>query len=204
MKFNGDTYIACGTSPRVRTSGVGVGDNFDNSVYDLIEFNGELIAGGSFDNAGATVLNGVAKWDGISWQPLDMGLDGTVFDLEIWDDKLVAVGSFEGSIAGNMNCNGVAVWNGLSWDAMGTGLSGTFGIQALKALANGPELIIGGSFSSGNGVLSPNVIKWNGSNFEAIAGGVPEPIGEIAISAGKLYIANAYIISNSNFLLRLD
>lgn len=203
VKLGSETFIACGASPRVRSNGVQVGNDLDGPAYDLIEFEGELIAGGGFSTSGATAVNNVARWNGLEWLPLGTGLDGTVADLDIWEGKLVAVGSFEQNGDGNTDCKHVAVWDGVSWEPLGTGLSGSV-VVGRKALNNGTELIIGGTFSYGGGVLSPNVIKWNGTNYEALAGGAPESIGEMAIYDGDLYISNQFLITNTNFLLRLD
>lgn len=203
VKVDGVLYTGCSIAPYIRALGSQVGNDLDGNVSDLIEFNGELIAGGNFANSGPTSVNNIAKWNGIEWLPLGTGLDGTVVDLELYDGKLIAVGSFNQNGDGNVNCSRVAVWDGSTWEPLGTGLTGGSN-SARKALANGDELFIGGSFDSGGGVLSPNVIKWTGTDYESVAGGAPAFIGEMAIYDGKLYVANQFIIANSNFLLRLD
>lgn len=203
VSFQGDIFVTCGAAPRVRKAGVQAGDDLDASVFDLIEYNGELYAGGAFENSGANPMKGVAKWDGTNWQPVGSGLDGTVLDLEIYNGNLIAVGNFDQNGNGNTDCRNIASWNGSTWTPLGTGLNG-FSDAGRKALANGSELIIGGTFETAGGVNSPNVVKWNGTNYEAIAGGAPESIGEIAIVNGILYVANQFELTNSNFLLRLN
>jgi hypothetical protein len=48
----------------------------NSTVYALTEFNGELIAGGSFTTAGGTNCMRIARWDGNTWQPLGSGMGG--------------------------------------------------------------------------------------------------------------------------------
>ncbi len=203
-RYNGELYYSCGVAPFIRnTSGTSLGDNLDGAVYDLVVYNGELIAAGSFSNSGATAVSKVAKWNGTEWLPLATGLSGTVRDLEVYNGKLVAVGNFTQNGDGNTACRYAAMWDGTSWLPFGSGISGGLN-GAFVALTNGSELIIGGQFDGGGGVSSPNLIKWDGSAFKAIASGAPDIIGQMTIWNGKLYVANQFLISNGNFLLRLD
>lgn len=208
VKYNGEYIGAFGTDPRVRISANGgnwtqVGNGLNGSVRSLIEYNGELIAAGGFTASGSTALNHIARWNGSEWLPLGQGLSGSVSDLAVYEGKLIAVGSFTQSGDGNTSCRYVAAWNGSTWQSLGGGLSG--GVNgAIAVLSYGNQLFIGGEFDSADGVISSNVIKWNQNGWQSLAGGVSNIIGELAIYNGHLYVANAYIISNGNFLYRLD
>lgn len=46
------------------------------SVYCLMEYNGDLIAGGQFDFAGDVAADNIARWNGAQWRPLGAGVGG--------------------------------------------------------------------------------------------------------------------------------
>lgn len=95
-----------------------LGDGLDDEVYSLKVFDDgsgpALYAGGWFwyDGSGETLLNCIAKWDGMSWQPLGYGTDFDVYALEPYDDgsgpALYAGGWF--SRAGDYVSCGIAKW----------------------------------------------------------------------------------------------
>lgn len=204
-KYNDNFYAACGIAPYIRSNESGpwadVGDGLDAKVFDLINFDGKLVAGGGFTSSGSTSLNRVAQWDGTSWTPLGQGLDGTVTDLLIHDGKLIALGYFESSGSGNTNCSYVAQWDGTSWTDVGGGLVG--GGSARKGISYGDQLIIGGEFTGSASVLSSNIIKFDGTSWQTLGGGVSERIEELDVYNGRLYVANGPSFG-SNFILRLD
>ena len=54
-------------------------DGFANGAVLALKFyKGELIAGGTFDSTGTTVLNCLAKWDGTSWTSFHGGVKGGI------------------------------------------------------------------------------------------------------------------------------
>jgi hypothetical protein len=87
-----------------------------------------------------------------------------------------------------------------------TGLtSSEVGINGLstaivEALAvDGTDLYVGGRFTAGNGVVSHNFIKWNGTTWVAMGSGIqdsaPEPdlhINSIAVSGTKVFVAGSF------------
>ena len=83
-------------------------------VHALTVYNGELIAGGEFTNAGGVPANYIAKWNGISWSPLGSGTNAEVDALTVFNGELIAGGRFTN--AGGVDVNFIAKWNGTSWD----------------------------------------------------------------------------------------
>src|SRR5688572_22418011 len=51
-----------------------VGGGVNDEVLALAVFNGDLIAGGLFYNAGGVPVSHIARWDGRSWHPLGSGV----------------------------------------------------------------------------------------------------------------------------------
>ncbi|MGE0143108.1 MAG: hypothetical protein AB7T19_07470 [Planctomycetota bacterium] len=68
--------------------GPGPGGSILESVDVLLNWNGQLIAGGGFRGAGGP--DHIAQWDGTAWQPLGAGFPGRVTALATWTGKLVA------------------------------------------------------------------------------------------------------------------
>jgi hypothetical protein len=99
----------------------------DSGVRDLAIHNGLLVAGGSFSTVGATTVNNVAMWDGLTWSalsgPSGVGTDGPVFAVASHWGFLFAGGDF--SSAGGQAVTNIARWNGSAWsDVPGGGFTG--------------------------------------------------------------------------------
>ena len=78
-------------------------------IYDLALINGQLYATGTFEFAGDTAVQNIARWDGGTWHPLGSGVNGTGFQLAIGPTKeLYVVGQF--TEAGGKAAPGIAVW----------------------------------------------------------------------------------------------
>jgi hypothetical protein len=82
-------------------------------VLDIEVFQDTLYACGNFSASGETILNGIAKWDGEYWLPVDSGFNSFVTDLAVIDNKLHAVGWF--TLSGNTQLNGLAVLQDVQW-----------------------------------------------------------------------------------------
>ena len=80
-----------------------MGLGLDNYGFALVEYNSNLIAGGTFLNAGGTPASNVAKWDGTAWSKLGNGSGNTVQCLIIYNSNLYA--------AGNMSPGYIIKWN---------------------------------------------------------------------------------------------
>lgn len=140
------------------------------AVWSLLALpNGDLIAGGNFQTAGGASANSVARWDGVAWSPLGLGLSGGSFIFEtgvtslvrMANGDLVAGGSFpfiDGVIANGT----VARWNGSSW----TNLNGPTGqVTSMATLTNG-DLVA----SQSSIFLSGSTSVWNGSTWSPLPG----------------------------------
>lgn len=173
-KWNGKTWSALGS---------GIAGDF-TKVYALAVFDDgggpALYAGGQFTMAGGVAANGIAKWDGSMWTPLDTGLGGMepiVYALAVFDDgsgpALYAGGKF--TAAGGVDANHVAKWNGKTWSALGSGIGGTYSyVNALTVFddGGGPALYAGGGFS---------IAKWNGSNWSPVGSGVSGTVRALTV-----------------------
>jgi hypothetical protein len=132
-----------------------------------------LYAGGTFNSAGGTAANNVAKWDGVHWSPLGAGTSGGwVNALAVFDDgsvpALYAGGNFES--AGGSPASKIAKWNGASWSALGPGVSAG-GVSALAVFDDGTgrALYAGGKFTIPGG---RDIARWNGASWSPVGGPV--------------------------------
>ncbi len=63
-------------------------------VNALAVYNGSIIAGGYFSQAGTQACRNIARWNGVVWQPLGPGLNDQVEALCVSDGELYAGGNF--------------------------------------------------------------------------------------------------------------
>jgi len=144
----------------------------------------QLVAGGSFSQAGGVSLPYIATWDEPLWRPLGTGVNGTVYALATWDPDgegpqpplLVAGGSF--THAGGGAASRIACWDGSNWQALGAGLNGT--VNAVTtwdpdgAGPAHPQLVVGGNFTyiGSSNTMIRHVARWDGSAWQAFGTGM--------------------------------
>jgi hypothetical protein len=98
-------------------SGVSDGQGYIPTVYATTVYDGNLIAGGRFTQAGGVSTSNIARWDGTSWTPLGSGMNGWVEAFTVYDGHLIAGGHF--TQAGGNPANYVARWDGLRHRRLG-------------------------------------------------------------------------------------
>ncbi len=159
-------------------------DGDDGFVHALIEYGGELIAGGEIDVAGGSPVNHIARWDGTTWRSLGAGLNGYPYDFAIYNGRLIACGAF--SSAGGVSANGVAAWNGSTWEALGGGVgpSPFPGVFALSAI--GDDLYAAGLFTSAGTESVLNIARWSGSAWDALGAGMNAGVTALGTFGGEL------------------
>ncbi len=93
-------------------SGMTVNNGDNANVYALTNFNGNIIAGGDFQDAGGVSVNFTAEWNGSAWSALSTGsgvLNSDVFALTATNGVLYAGGQFAPPPSG---VNYVAAYSG--------------------------------------------------------------------------------------------
>lgn len=145
-------------------------------VQCVVEWNGDLIAGGYFTLAGGQESLFIARWDGQSWHPLGSGMNGGVWGLAVYEGALIAGGYF--TQAGGQPCDFVARWNGSSWTPVGSGLNE--GVATLKVFQG--SLVAGGEFTAIAGLPARCMARLNGAQW------VPMGIGMDGYGWGVPYV----------------
>ncbi len=126
---------------------------------------GDMYAGGAFNEIGGVAANNLARWDGTSWSDVGGGVTGTtggstaVTALVVdGGGDLYAGGSF--TDAGGVTVNSVARWNGSAWAGLGSGV-GNGRVETLVLAL--PYLYAGGGFSDMDGNPTLDFLaKWEG------------------------------------------
>lgn len=168
--WDGSTLSSLGT-------GLGnAGDTMSNAVYALTLFQGDLYAGGNFDQS----LNNIARWNPAthSWEGLmpngsnmNAGLNGAVNALVSMNNKLYVGGAFTSDM-NNLSLNYIAAWNGTSWQSLTQNGHAGLNQEVNALLTNTNDLYVGGEFTAtANNALSlGHIAKWNtlNSTWEAL------------------------------------
>jgi hypothetical protein len=141
----------------------------NGNVIALGQFNGDLYAGGAFNDVNGTAASYIARWNGTSWSAVGSGTNQVVWALYPFDDgsglKLYVGGMF--TAAGGSPAANVARWDGTSWSSI-AGFNGPVSSFTAFDDGNGAALFAGGYFS----VPQQYVARWDGSQWQ--------PLGTIA------------------------
>ncbi len=152
-----------GVSSRVHAMAV-----FDDGSGPALYVGGELFAAGA-----EQFVNGIARWDGVTWQPLGPGVTatgGAVYSLGVYDD-----GSGPALYAGGSFAAKIKKWDGASWSILG--VVGSTMQDTVRAIAvyddgSGPALYAGGDFDTASGMTVNGIAKWDGASWTSLGSGV--------------------------------
>jgi hypothetical protein len=139
-------------------------------INDIKVHNNTLYACGLFTKFGNTTCNYVAKFDGISWQPVG---DFTQFEdnsqgpaqmncIEIYNNEIYVGGAFNDMTNTPKN---IARYDGAGWLNVSTGIQqgGITWVECMEVFNN--KLYIGGYFVRTHEVPGNGFITWNGTVF---------------------------------------
>jgi hypothetical protein len=176
-EYDGD-IVAAGNLPTAQknvaawqsSSWVALGDGLSGPVKVLHVHDGDLYAGGSFEESGALDVNHVAGWDGSDWFDLDGGmrresLGPVVWALASFDGDLIVGGEFDS--AGTVPANNIARWDGADWYPLGSGAGGVNGAVRCLTVFDG-DLLVAGDFDSAAG-LPMGIARWDGASWSPFA-----------------------------------
>ncbi|MBU0741534.1 hypothetical protein KKA85_01840, partial [bacterium] len=157
------------------------GQGVDDVVRVLHVHDGDLFAGGSFNDAGGVAARYVARWDSTAWHDLDTGTNNRVDALCSHKDELIAGGRF--TEAGGVTVEYVASWDGQQWSPVGLPAAWTWGYVLSLAEHDG-DLYAGGS---------GYVARWDGLAWSAVTGaGFAGDVFALVSCGGALYAGGAF------------
>jgi len=158
----------------------------DGPAFAFIDFQGKLIAGGTFLQAGEAISRYVAAWDGTRWSQLGIGMDGWVVCLAEYQGSLIASGNFR--IADGNTVNYIARWDGNAWVSLGGGMNGP--VWALTVHEG--KLVAGGLFSRAGNALAVNLATWDGTRWSALGKVTDQEVLALLSRPGELLVAGAF------------
>jgi hypothetical protein len=165
----------------------GIG-GFGGIINTMLCCKDTLYVGGSFGLVGKLFVNNIARWNGIAWEPLGAGVNGTISALTCDSiGNIYAGGDF--SEAGGGRMKNIAKWNGAKWDPLGSGLN-----KNVRALAcDGAQVYACGDFDTAGGIVTSQLAKWNGKQWEPVGQGKLPHIHCIACDkSANLYVGGSF------------
>ena len=153
-------------------------------VTKIIDYQGEILAGGYFNKSGSQLIHSIGRWDGNSWQPFNFGCwSNNTFPFDsagdaepiIYKNLLYIAGVFDGA-GGTFNdpahnANNIAKWDGADWKPL-TPLPSGVNSSILETHVYHNNLYIGGHFNSSfdtSGIhSSKGIAKWNDTVFSGL------------------------------------
>jgi hypothetical protein len=170
-------------------------------VFALVSLpNGDLVAGGHFTSIAGVSAASLARWNGSTWSPFDLGarpLGSSVYALTVLPNgDLVAGGSFS-NFAG-VPANAIARWNGSAWSSFGTGML----VGEVRAIATLPndEVVAAGWFDRAGGVIAANnIARWNGSAWSPLRYGVQSVEGANPFLTALAVLPNGDLLAGGKF-----
>lgn len=138
------------------------GGSTDGSVRSLAVYGGELYAGGQFAELNGLVTNGLARFDGLSWEAVAANdAPRNIRALAVFQGQLIVGGSF--SAVDGVAANGLASYDGVNWSAV-SGV-GQPDVTTLAVFQN--ELYIGRACGSQAFAGQSHLYRWNGMDAPA-------------------------------------
>lgn len=175
--------------------------NMNSQVQCLCIYHNKLYVGGDFTTVNGMSASFIACYDGTNWNTLGSGIwctqfPGHVTAMCVWNDKLIAGGSFDK--AGGLTVHSVAAWNDTTWSDVGWGVvdSGATNVADVYALCvHDSDLIVGGTISHADGLPVNNICRFNGSNWFALGAGVDANVYSLLSFKGKLNVGGEFEIA---------
>lgn len=191
-KWNGNNWSALGS---------GITQTFGQGTVHAIKAKGtDVYVSGNFNRAGGITANGIARWDGMNWHPLDNGLtsgglSGNAYAMAFSGDDLYVGGSF--SNAGGISANHIAMWDGDNWSALITGPHN--GVNDVIFALDGDDsgVYVGGYLVFAGGLNVAGIAKWDGATWAAFGsgtgGGFDGTVRSIVVRGNDLFVGGNFI-----------
>ncbi|MCB0765557.1 MAG: hypothetical protein KDB84_12665, partial [Flavobacteriales bacterium] len=145
-------------------------------VYDMIEYDGELVIGGFYTRFNDHLRRNLQAWDGTQHNDLPGAFEAgpsRVLALEVFEGDLIAAGRDNGAGL-------VTRWDGSSWTNMGASFTGN--VEALTVFDG--ELYAAGQDSA--------VSRWDGAQWEVVGVRFNAAVLALEVHDGSLHAAGAF------------
>ncbi|MGD1846813.1 MAG: T9SS type A sorting domain-containing protein [Salibacteraceae bacterium] len=148
-----------------------------------------LYVSGNFTQAGNTPCNCIAQWDGQTWDDMGGGAawcgQSSVWAMTVYKGDLYAYGGFF-----NITDQYLARWNGSTWDSLARPDGAVSGFYEYQ-----DTLWVLGEFTNINGIVSPQIIRFDGNNWHPFATS-NNLVSNSTVTAAAFYQGDLYIGGN--------
>ncbi|MEI6489786.1 MAG: T9SS type A sorting domain-containing protein [Bacteroidota bacterium] len=173
-------------------TGNGTNNGFNGGV-NLQTYNGKLIAGGAFSQAGTAAAHGVAMWYGTDWSIVDSSMNNffAVRPLIIFQGQLYGFVSPINNTPGYI----IRLDSSFKWHIVP---NSNFAYQTHTGYINSAcvynnELYIGGYFDTIGNIYANHVAKWDGAAWTQVGTGINnEYVNGMIVYNNELYIGGAF------------
>jgi hypothetical protein len=174
-----------------------VGGGTDGAVFCVVEYEGNLIAGGAFALAGGNYAGNVASWNGSSWSGMGTGmlpgLNNWVWDLIVYNGRLVAGGEFTSTITSGVPVSRVAQWDGTDWAPVGSDIND----DVFALCVHDGNLYAGGEFTTAGGITANRIAVWDGNAWHPLGSGITgdeySKVDALAVFNGDIYALGDFV-----------
>lgn len=168
-------------------SNVGSPSWFTGIAETMMEYNGELYVGGSFDSPSP----GILKWDGNNWSAVGGSTGFTqqaafyspIECFELFQNNLYIAGFFQTPYP-----NSITYWDGTNFNPVGGGVDGV--IFDMTVFNN--ELYVVGNFTTAGGISASNIAKWDGAKWCGFGSTFNGDVKSIEVFNNELYIGGNF------------
>jgi len=152
-----------------------------------------LYIAGRFRAVGTLKAEGMAVYDGSSWQTIGQDTavsGGLVNTMATLHGDLYVGGTF--SKMGNTDVAGFAKWDGRRWSALGS-----FNGAVNTIAVDGEFILVGGDFTQVDGVAVNNIARYYSGKWTSLGGGLDGTVFSISSFGPCVYVGGAFTNSLS-------
>ncbi len=154
-------------------TGNGTNNGFNGGIT-LQTYNGKLIAGGAFYQAGTVNARGVAMWDGAEWSIVDSTMNDffAIRPLVIFRGELYGFVSRSGGAEGFM----IRLDRNFRWHEVPNSYyyRGDYSGYVYSAAVFQDKLYVAGDFDSIGGIPANHIAKWDGVRWRTVGTGIDD------------------------------
>jgi hypothetical protein len=175
---------------QVRRASTGsiVGTATGGWVRALTAWDGDLVAGGSFDSLDGALQGRLARLDGSNWRDIGDPLEGDVTALGTWQEHLVVAGELT---LPEQDGRQVIVGNGGAWQV----LPGLFDDDLLAIREYGDLLVVGGEFTRVGELAAAHVAAWDGSAWRPLGPGCDDDVTALTVHDDRLWLGGHFHVA---------
>lgn len=158
----------------------------DGQVNCMVEYEGNLVIGGTFTSVDGTAFNRIVSWNGTTFLPLGDGLAHAPREFAVYNGELYVL--VEGVDTLPSGTSSLVKWNHSEWLPVDVG--GSASLTTIKAF--GDRLFVAGKLSSVEGVPVNNIAQFDGLHWSSLGTGQDSTITAIGFIDDQLVAASAW------------